>query len=105
MLYKITDYTETPGGRFKKHGDYSAEEFRDEILYPLFQKVKNNDDILLIDLDGTYGLPACFLEETFGGLVRLIKNRELVLNKLDFISKEEPQLISTIRRFMMETPI
>lgn len=61
-----TDYTEFPGGRFRRHGPGSGEEFREKFLVPLLrQRVP-----IIINMDGTSGYPSSFLEEAFGGLVR-----------------------------------
>jgi uncharacterized protein DUF4325 len=65
--YKISDdFTDTPGGRYRRIGDYSGEQFREEVLERLLRDNKN----LVIDLDDTEGYPSSFLEESFGGLVR-----------------------------------
>ncbi|PHS24249.1 MAG: hypothetical protein COA84_09680 [Robiginitomaculum sp.] len=60
------DYSPTPLGRHSKHGNYSGQRFRDELLIPALNKY----DRLIIDFDGVAGLPSSFLEEAFGGLVR-----------------------------------
>ena len=40
MIYFTKDFTDTPGGRYKRHGDYSGEQFREDILEPA---LKAND--------------------------------------------------------------
>lgn len=35
------DFSSTPGPRFKKHGAYSGEEFREKILIPWLKEKKN----------------------------------------------------------------
>lgn len=67
------DFSETPGGRFRKHGPYSGEEFRDDVLCGLLQKAIDSDEKLAVVLDGTAGYGSSFLEEAFGGLIRLGK--------------------------------
>lgn len=62
------DFSQTPGGRFRKAGPRSGEEFREKLVAAL----KKNDDVTVI-LDGTEGYGSSFLEEAFGGLVRLQK--------------------------------
>ncbi len=101
MEYKIfiaKDFSETPGPRYKKDGEYSGEQFRDKILLPKFKECSDNDKVI-IDLDGGYGYPSSFLEEAFGGLARLFP-QEQVLAKLEFISTEEPSLIETIKKYI-----
>jgi hypothetical protein len=92
------DFSDTPGGRFKKDGPNSGEEFREKHLKPEFDKLKGNEK-LLIDFDGSYGYPTSFLEEAFGGLARIYKAKN-VLEKLDFKSNEEPSLIEEIKRYI-----
>ena len=70
ILSIVNDFCETPGPRFKSEGNFSGEEFRDEILEPKFLLAKRNNEKLIIKLDGVYGYPVSFLEEAFGGLIR-----------------------------------
>lgn len=60
------DFTKYPGGRYRKFGKGSGEEFRDFLIPYMDRK-----EPLTIVLDGTAGYSSSFLEEAFGGLVRL----------------------------------
>ncbi|GCE89413.1 hypothetical protein MSKU15_1014 [Komagataeibacter diospyri] len=60
------EFSTTPGGRFKSMGPSSGEEFRAQLIKAL----KANDYVKVI-LDGTEGYGSSFLEEAFGGLIRL----------------------------------
>jgi hypothetical protein len=60
------DFTHFPGGRYKRHGDFSGEQFRDDVLVPA---LRANDHVVVL-LDGTEGYASSFLEEAFGGLIR-----------------------------------
>ena len=72
VTYNIAEqFTTTPGGRFKRHGPYSGEEFREDVLRDLLQRAIASGDRLAIILDGTAGYGSSFLEEAFGGLIRL----------------------------------
>ena len=51
-------------------------EFRDEILYPKFMEAIENGEELIVNLDGGYGYGSSFLEESFGGLVRKLKQEK-----------------------------
>lgn len=64
-----TDYTTAPGGRFKDHGEFSGQDFRDRILAPALRE----NEHLTVYLDGTAGYAGSFLEEAFGGLIRVCK--------------------------------
>lgn len=94
----VRDFTDTPGGRYKSDGKYSGEEFFNSILLPKYEKLGENEK-LLINFDGSYGYPVSFLEEVFGGLSRKF-GYEDVLNKLEFISDDEPKIIEDIKRYI-----
>ncbi|MDE0101655.1 MAG: STAS-like domain-containing protein [Bryobacterales bacterium] len=85
MTYSIAkQFSATPGGRFRKHGPYSGEEFRDDVLLDLLRNAIGSDDMLVITLDGTHGYGSSFLEEAFGGLIRLgLFDREQVEGHLE----------------------
>ena len=85
MTYNIAEqFSTTPGGRFRKHGPYSGEEFREDVLRGLLQSAIESDDKLAIVLDGTSGYGSSFLEEAFGGLIRLgLFDREQVERHLE----------------------
>ena len=85
MTYRIADeFSKTPGGRFKKHGPFSGEEFREDVLRDLLGQAISAGDRLLIILDGTHGYGSSFLEEAFGGLIRLrMFDREQVQRHLE----------------------
>lgn len=61
------DFSEVPGGRYKDHGSFSGQEFRDEMLVPALRA----HDKVIVYLDGTAGYAGSFLEESFGGLIRV----------------------------------
>lgn len=92
------EFTRTPGGRYHKEGDFSGEDFRRNILLSNYKKVKENDGKLIINLDETYGYATSFLEESFGGLVRELK--EDILVYIEFVSVEEPYLINDIKAYV-----
>lgn len=91
-------YTKTPGGRYSKEGKFSGEDFRNSILIPRYLEAFENNQILRIKLDGGYGYGSSFLEEAFGGLVRSLHEKGIVVDpkRIELISDEEPQLIEDI---------
>ena len=62
-----TDFSMTPGPRFKRLGPHSGEEFREAIMRALS---RHPDEEIEVFLDGTEGYGSSFLEEAFGGIVR-----------------------------------
>jgi hypothetical protein len=80
-----SDFSRFPAGRFRSDGPASGELFRDRLLVPA---LKANDSVLVV-LDGTLGYGSSFLEEAFGGLVRLCGMDERGLRaKLSFRSRD-----------------
>lgn len=100
MLIRIAyDFSETPGARYRVEGDYSGEEFREDILEPKFLAARESGTQLTIDLDGGYGYPTSFLEEAFGGLARKY-GAACVSATLKFVSRDEPSLIDEIKEYI-----
>lgn len=94
------DFTDTPGTRYRSQSEYSAEEFREELLEPKFLEAKKNNEKLMIDFDGGYGYFNSFLEEAFGGLAR-IYGSDSVLETLEFESDEEESLIPKVKSYII----
>ena len=95
-----SDFSATPGARYKSEsGDHSGEVFRERFLEPRFKEAKKKNEKLLIDLDGGYGYPTSFLEESFGGLARIYSPEE-VSKVLEFKSEDEPSLIEEILEYI-----
>lgn len=61
------DFSRYPAGRYESDGPYPGELFRNKLLEPA---VKKGFPFTII-LDGTRGYGSSFLEEAFGGLIRL----------------------------------
>lgn len=59
-------FTKYPAGRFRSDGRYSGEVFREDVLAP---ELRNG--MVEVIMDGTMGYGSSFLEEAFGGLVRI----------------------------------
>jgi len=85
------DFTPYPGGRSRKSSDDSAEEFYEDVLQPNFKQAVEEDKKLSIDLDGSAGYAASFLNEAFGRLGHEFGLEECK-NRLEFVSNEEPYL-------------
>lgn len=84
-----TDFTTTPGARYRKDGDFSGEQFLDEILLVKFEKAVLDNYIVLIDLDKVWGYPSSFVSGSFGKL-SIAKGADLVLKHIQFKSDENP---------------
>ncbi len=92
-----SEFTECPGGRYKKNGSFSGEEFRNDYLIPRIRQLTEKQKII-IDLDDGDGYGESFLEEAFGGLVRSMGKE--AIEKIEIISNDEPELKDTIIKCM-----
>ena len=100
MIIKIADdYTKTPGGRRVGEGNYTGEDFRKRFLEPKYKAAVQNGEYLTVDLDGGYGYPPSFLEESFGGLARELRDKNILKN-IKIISNDEPSLIKEIEGYV-----
>ncbi|MEZ5438001.1 MAG: STAS-like domain-containing protein [Lysobacteraceae bacterium] len=61
------DFGVSPGGRFPEDGEYNGQRFREKFLIPALE----DSEIVKVVLDGVSGFGSSFLEEAFGGLVRI----------------------------------
>lgn len=90
-----TDFSRHPAGRHLSDGPYSGEAFRQRFLEP---KLKLNEPVEL-DLDGTRGYGSSFLEEAFGGLVRLGFGEDR-LKQLLVLNTKSPSLKQEIAEYI-----
>lgn len=101
----VNEFTDAPGGRYRSQGDYSGEEFRDDYLVKRYKEALKKDEKLYLYFDGSYGYPAGFLEESFGGMIRLGFDGNDMLERMIFVSEEDeflPMQITTYIKDMMK---
>lgn len=96
-----TDFSRTPGARYRSDGPFSGEDFYIKILKPRFESATKNGSKLTIDLDGTYGYATSFLSEAFYTLASDFTPK-IVLENLEIVSKEEPYLIDEIKEYISD---
>ena len=65
-------FSRFPAGRVKQDGPFSGAVFRDDRLVPALRRQAE----VVVELDGVEGYGSSFLEEAFGGLVRVAKFSE-----------------------------
>lgn len=104
MIISIAkDFSAIPGARFPEEGDFSGQDFRNNVLCPALKEAISKDEVLTVILDGTAGLGTSFLEESFGGLIRNDKFTLATLQKhLNLVSDEDPDYITEINQYMSE---
>ena len=77
------DFSPSPIGRYRSDSDTSGEAFRVDHLVPALKSF----DQVIVNMDGTDGYGSSFLEEAFGGLIRVEGFSEKQLkSKLHIIS-------------------
>ena len=84
---RVIDFTEYPGPRYQRQGDFSGEEFYVKKLNSAFTQAYREEKKLEVYLDGTAGYPSSFLDESFGELVydftlEIVKKRLLIITEL-----------------------
>lgn len=93
------DFSRVPAGRYLADGPYSGEGFRTNHLLPAL----NSADKVEICLDGVRGYGSSFLEEAFGGLVRLqLWNVDQLMQRLTLISKDDPTVVEEIQSYIRD---
>lgn len=92
-----TDFSDTPGGRLKKEGAFSGESFRETILLPAYNE---STEKLIINFDNCFGFATSFLEEAFGGLVRIHKKRN-ILDHIIIESNDDETIPDLIQAYVL----
>jgi hypothetical protein len=97
------DFSFSPGPRYIDEGKNSGEKFRKDILFPKFTEAIETKRKIIVDLDGTDGYGTSFLEEAFGGLIRINKlSYEEIINCLTIISEEEDYLKDDVFEYLKD---
>lgn len=104
MIIKVAkDFSRKPTARTEVEGANSGEKFRETLLVPMLVEAIKSSKKLIVDLDGTAGFGTSFLEEAFGGLIRVNHIEYSDINKtLELISHEEPYLIDDINQYILD---
>jgi hypothetical protein len=97
-----SDFSRIPLGRFPDDSPFNGTTFRENWLIPFLKKHQR----IQVILDGAEGFGSSFLEEAFGGLVRVHKfSPTELLGRIDLISNEDPTLIDEIQDYIKEAAI
>lgn len=91
------DFSRYPAGRYQTDGPFNGELFRSRFLIPAL----NNNEQITVALDDTAGYGSSFLEEAFGGLVRLGYSAKQIKSVISFHS-EDPSLIEEIEEYIFD---
>lgn len=106
VMYKIkivSDFSPTPGPRYEHEGKNSGEIFRKKILFPEVSKAILENQPFTVDLDGTAGYGTSFLEEAFGGLIRINGlDYHKIIELMSIITEEEDYLLEDIMEYLKD---
>ena len=91
----VKDFSDTPGGRTISEGEFSGELFREQLLLPKYTEA------IEIDFDGAFGYPPSFLDEAFGGLVKILKKKSL-LDNIVIISNDDLTIERRIKKYVAD---
>lgn len=93
------DFTKYPGARYRSDGKFSGEEFYEDHFKVALDKVlKDEQQSLIIDFDGTFGYPSSFISEVFTRFAKEYDADKLIDQKINFKSDDEPLLIKAIKK-------
>jgi len=93
-----SDFSKYPAGRYKSDGPYSGERFRDDVLMPILRAGQK----VVLRMDGTLGYGSSFLEEAFGGLVRVHAFTPDRIDSLLTIESSDPSLAVEIKKYIAD---
>lgn len=97
----LNDFSPTPGPRYINEGKFSGELFRQKVLFPKVSEALEKNLHFEVVLDGTAGYGTSFLEESFGGLIRIHHlSYERILELMTIISNEEDYLIDDVNDYL-----
>lgn len=92
VLNVSAEFSPYLGGRYRSHGPWSGEQFREDYLVPRLDQAIGTGEQLIVQLDGVAGVPSSFLEEAFGGLVRTGRFTPQQLASLITLEANDPEL-------------
>jgi hypothetical protein len=95
------DFTPSPAGRVESDGPFPGAKFRDQLLVPALKEY----DEVIVDLDETDGFGSSFLEEAFGGLIRLGFDEKKLRKQLKFKSERQSYEIRAWRYIKEARPL
>jgi|SRR5690606_12679240 len=99
----LKDFSATPGPRYIHEGKFSGELFRNEVLFPKVAEALEKNIPFEVNMDGTAGYATSFLEESFGGLIRVNNlSYDKIVSLMTLISKEEEYLINDVHEYLKD---
>lgn len=96
LVSKVSDFTTLPGPRYRKDGDYSADQFFEDCVLPSLRQVLDGKaDRLLIDFDDTLGYVSSFAPQLALRIKHELKDKSLIKRKI--MTKSEDDAVQGTR--------
>lgn len=92
------DFSKYPGGRYTSDGKFTGQRFREEVLVPALRQYNK----VTIEFDEASGFGSSFLEEAFGGLVRVEGFTAKDIEDRIQIKTEDEDLDYAVRRYIQD---
>lgn len=92
------DFSKYPAGRNISDGPYSGEKFRKDILIPILKAEKTTK----INFDGARGYGSSFLEEAFGGLIRIEGYTLELIKKYLSLEASDTSIVLEVKEYLKD---
>lgn len=90
VLIEVGDFSKTPYGRYPDDGDANGSKFREILEVKLRDPNISKIYVSLDSVEDGYEYGSSFLEEAFGGLVRVSKiNKDQIFSKLVIVTEND----------------
>lgn len=93
------DFSDMPYGRYDTDGYYNGTRFREEYLYPM---LRDNSGKIIVNLNGILSGGSSFLDEAFGGLIRVHGFTAQELKERLIINCDYQSITRNINRYIDE---
>lgn len=94
-IHLANDFSPTPAGRYRSDGPYSGQAFREDLLVPNLALGE-----VEVVMDGGEGYGSSFLEEAFGGLVRVEGMKKSRVHQVLRVKSDDQALIEEIWEYV-----
>lgn len=71
LALNLADFSKFPSGRDDDDGDFNGRRYRESVLGPAIVEAIRTNGRVRVSLDGVLSFGSSFLEEAFGGLVKI----------------------------------
>lgn len=84
------NFCPSPAGRYPGDGPFNGQRFRNDFLVPALEEALRTNSTVIVDFDDADSYSSSFLEEAFGGLVRLKKFTKQDIAKRLVLKSDDP---------------